>query len=97
MEFGVCPRCGAKITKNSKGVGCSNKGCKCFLFRDNTFFQYKDFVPTDEQLAELLTKGEIFVEGLHSSKTGKTYSAYIVADTSGDGWIQLSLRFPEKN
>jgi len=69
-----CPRCGGEITRTSKGWVCSAEGCET---RVPSYLLGKVI---DAPLAEaLLTKGRTpLISGFISSRTGRSFSAYLV-------------------
>ncbi|MDR1704314.1 MAG: DNA topoisomerase III [Clostridiales bacterium] len=92
-RVGACPRCGGNVSEASKGFFCENKACKFGLFKDNKFFAYKKKKLTKDIVKTLLAEGRIFMSGLVSEKTGKTYNAEIILDDKGDGYPGFRMEF----
>ena len=90
---GKCPRCGANVTEAAKGFFCENKACKFGLFKDSKFFTAKKKSITKEIAAALLAEGRVFIPGLFSEKTGKTYGATVALDGKGEGYTSFRLEF----
>jgi len=82
-SVGVCPRCGSTVTESKKGFFCSGRDCRFALWRDNKFFAAKKKEITKPIAAALLTEGRVFIKGLYSEKTGKTYDATVVLEDTG--------------
>ena len=94
--IGKCPRCSGDISESPKGFFCSNNGCTFGLFKDNKFFTMKKKTITKEIASALLSDGRIFMSGLASEKTGKTYSATIILDDKGEGYPGFRMEFEKK-
>jgi len=92
-NIGGCPRCESGVTESAKGFFCSNRMCKFVLWKDNRFFSAKKKTITKTIAAALLKEGRIFMPGLYSSKTGKTYDATIVMEDTGDKYVNFKLDF----
>ena len=82
-SVGVCPRYGSAVTESKKGFFCSGRDCRFALWRDNKFFTSKKKEITKPIAAALLTEGRVFIKGLYSEKTGKTYDATVVLEDTG--------------
>ncbi len=83
-SIGVCPRCGSAVVERPKGFLCSNRDCRFALWRQNPFFAAKKKELTAAIASALLKEGRVFVKGLYSPKTGKTYDGTVLlADTGG--------------
>ena len=95
-SIGVCPRCGSAVVERTKGFLCSNRACRFALWRQNPFFAAKKKELTAAIASTLLKEGRVFVKGLYSPKTGKTYDATIVLDDSGGQYVNFKLEFPQK-
>lgn len=95
-SIGVCPRCGSMVVERFKGFLCSNRNCRFALWRQNPFFAAKKKELTAAIASTLLKEGRVFVKGLYSPKTGKTYDATIVLDDSGGQYVNFKLEFPQK-
>jgi len=94
--IGKCPRCGNDITEAQKGFFCSKKDCKFGLFKDSKFFTAKKKQLTKDIAIALLTEGRIFISGLYSEKTGKTYDATILLENKGEGYPGYKMDFTPK-
>lgn len=92
----ICPRCGSAVVERTKGFLCSNRACRFALWRQNPFFAAKKKELTAAIASTLLKEGRVFVKGLYSPKTGKTYDATIVLDDSGGQYVNFKLEFPQK-
>lgn len=95
-SIGICPRCGSAVVERTKGFLCSNRACRFALWRQNPFFAAKKKELTAAIASTLLKEGRVFVKGLYSPKTGKTYDAAIVLDDSGGQYVNFKLEFPQK-
>lgn len=95
-SIGICPRCGSAVVERPKGFLCSNRACRFALWRQNPFFAAKKKELTAAIASTLLKEGRVFVKGLYSPKTGKTYDATIVLDDSGGQYVNFKLEFPQK-
>lgn len=96
-SIGKCPRCGSDVTENPKGFCCSDRGCDFALWKDNRFFSAKKKTITKSIAAALLKEGRIFISGLYSEKTNKTYDATVVIDDSGGKYVNFKLEFEPRN
>ena len=95
-SIGKCPRCGFDVTENPKGFCCSNRSCGFALWKDNRFFAKKKKTITKSIAAALLKEGRVFMSGLHSEKTGKTYDATVVLDDSDGKYVNFKLEFDNR-
>lgn len=93
---GTCPRCGAPVYENKKGFSCDNRECTFTLWKENRFFSSKKKSITKAVAAALLKEGRVFISGLYSEKTGRTYDADVVMEDTGDKYVNFRLEFPEK-
>lgn len=93
---GTCPRCGAPVYENKKGFSCDNRECTFTLWKENRFFFSKKKSITKAVAAALLKEGRVFISGLYSEKTGRTYDADVVMEDTGDEYVNFRLEFPEK-
>lgn len=93
---GTCPRCGAPVYENKKGFSCDNRECTFMLWKENRFFSSKKKSITKAVAAALLKEGRVFISGLYSEKTGRTYNADVVMEDTGDKYVNFRLEFPEK-
>ena len=95
--LGKCPRCGNDVTETPKAFSCVNRDCKFCLWKDSKFFTAKKKKLTKEIVLALLTEGRIFMSGLHSEKTGRTYSATIIlTDDKPDSYPSYAMEFETK-
>ena len=94
--IGKCPRCSNDISETSKGFFCADKGCKFAIFKESKYFTTKKVKLTKDIVIALLTEGRIFMKGLYSEKSGKTYNATIILDSSGDGYPSFKMEFEPK-
>ena len=95
--LGKCLRCGNDVIERQKGFFCNNNACKFGIFKDNKFFAAKKKKITKEIVQTLLNEGRIFMSGLMSEKTGKTYNATILLDDTGEGYTGFKMEFEQKN
>lgn len=80
---GTCPRCGADVCEGKKGFFCAAPSCGFALWRDNRFFAAKKKEIDKKTAAALLKEGRVFLSGLYSERTGKTYDATVVMEDTG--------------
>ena len=92
---GKCPRCGGDVTESKKGFFCETNDCRFGLWRDNKFLTGKKITLSKKMAAALLRDGEIFVKGIFSEKTGKSYDATLVLNDDGVKTV-YSLDFGKK-
>ena len=93
--IGKCPRCGGDVTESKKGFFCENADCRFGMWRDNKFFTLRHITLTKSQVAGLLKDGRIFMKGLYSEKTGKTYDAWVVLDDNGE-FVRYRIEFDRR-
>ncbi|WP_069988297.1 DNA topoisomerase 3 [Massilioclostridium coli] len=91
--IGLCPRCGNPVYEGKKGFFCENPSCSFALWKDNHFFTTKKKSITKTVAAALLKEGRIFISGLYSEKTGKTYDAMVIMEDTGDKYVNFKLEF----
>lgn len=94
--IGTCPRCGGSVVEGAKGFFCENKACSFALWKSNYFFSNKKKSITKSVATALLKEGRVFISGLYSEKTGKTYDAFVVLDDTGDKQVNFKLEFEQK-
>ena len=82
--------------ENKKGFFCDNEECTFTLWKENRFFSEKKKRITRSVAAALLKEGRIFLHGLYSKKTGRTYDADVVMEDTRDKYVNFRLEFPEK-
>lgn len=95
-RIGTCPRCGGSVVEGAKGFFCENKACSFALWKSNYFFSNKKKSITKSVAAALLKEGRVFISGLYSEKTGKTYDAFVALDDTGDKQVNFKLEFEQK-
>ncbi len=89
---GKCPLCGGDVTESRQGFFCERHDCRFAMWKDNKFFTYKRTTLTKALAKAFLKDGRTKMTGLYSEKTGKTYDAMVVMDTSG-GSLRYKLEF----
>lgn len=87
--LGICPACGGGIIEGKKGYGCQNwrQGCKFVLWKNPICGK----ALTKTQVKSLLKKGKTTLIKGFRSKTGKTFSAYLVWENSVEGKIKFEF------
>lgn len=93
---GTCPRCGGTVYEGKKGFFCDNRDCSFALWKDNKFFSSKKKTITKSVAAALLKEGRVFMSGLYSEKTGRTYDAVVLLDDTGGKYVNFKLEFPAR-
>ena len=91
--IGLCPRCGNSVYERKKGFFCEDPSCSFALWKDNHFFSTKKKSITKTVAAALLKEGRVFISGLYSEKTGKTYDAVVIMEDTGDKYVNFKLEF----
>jgi DNA topoisomerase-3 len=94
--IGKCPRCEGCVVESPKGFFCDNKACKFAFFKESKYFTTKRVTLTKEVATALLTEGRIYLKGLYSVKSGKTYNASILLDDNGEGYPSFKMEFDSK-
>jgi len=97
--IGKCLRCGCNVVETPKAFSCENsrsKKCEFVLWKNSKFFTAKKKTLTKEVATTLLTDGRIFMQGLYSEKTGKTYNATITLTDEGKGYPKFGMEFEQK-
>ena len=89
---GKCPRCGGEVCDGKKGFFCAASRCGFALWRDNKFFAAKKKEIDKKTAAALLKEGRVFLSGLYSERTGKTYDAAILMEDTGK-YVNFKLDF----
>ncbi len=89
---GICPRCGKTVRENKKGFVCENRACGFAMWKDNRFFAAKKKALDKKAASALLKEGRVFMPGLYSEKTGKTYDAHILLADTGK-YVNFKLEF----
>lgn len=92
--LGICPRCGGSVHfgEKHKNYYCDNKECSFVLWENNKLFSSMKKKLTKNMVIDLLTKGETFVKGFVSKKTGKSFDATVVLKDTGK-YINFDLQF----
>ncbi len=80
---GTCPRCGKPVRENKKAFACEDRACGFILWKDNKFFAAKKKTLDKKTAAALLKDGRVFMSGLYSEKTGKSYDAFVLLEDTG--------------
>ena len=91
-EIGHCPKCSSPIYESEKTFYCSNKDCSFALFKDSKWWKNRKKKFTKTIAKGLLKNKRIKVKGLYSEKTGKTYDAMVVMDTS-EKYVNFKLEW----
>jgi len=94
--LGKCPRCNNDVMENKVAFSCVNRDCKFSLWKDSKFFTAKKKKLTKDIAIALIKEGRIFMSGLFSEKSGKTYNATIILNSEGDGFPSYSLEYENK-
>jgi DNA topoisomerase III len=87
--LGTCPACGGSIIEGKKGYGCQSwrQGCKFVVWKTPICGK----VLTKTQIKSLLKKGKTALIKGFRSKTGKTFSAYLIWENSVEGKIRFEF------
>lgn len=93
---GICPRCGSAVIERKIGFTCANRDCRFVLWKENHFFATKRKELTLPIAIALLKEGRVFMKGLYSAKTGKTYDATILLDDTGAKYVNFKIEFGAK-
>ena len=96
-SVGVCPRCGKEVYEQKPGYFCSDRVCGFAIWKKNKFFEFKRKEVTRDIVAALLKDGRVFVCGLYSDRTNKTYNADIVLDDTDGKLVKFKIEFPPKD
>lgn len=85
--LGACPLCGGEVVEREKGYGCNNwrQGCPFIIWKNNICGK----VLTPDQVKKLLKDGTTELIKGFRSKTGKSFSAYLVWDEAGPGKVKF--------
>jgi len=86
-----CSHCASDVFENSKAYSCS--GCNAVIFKDERYFNAIGKKMTKTIAKKLFTARQVHFDDLKSKRTGKTYSANIIADFSENGDIKYSMKF----
>jgi DNA topoisomerase-3 len=94
--LGLCPRCKGNVYETPKAYSCENtrdKKCEFAIWKNSKFFEAKQKTLTKGDVKALLTDGRVFMSGLYSPKTGKTYNATITLEDEGKGYTKFGMEF----
>ena len=80
---GKCPRCGRDVTESKAGYFCENNDCRFGLWKDNKYLSARKITLTKRMAETLLKNGRVFVSGIYSEKTGKSYDAFLKLTDDG--------------
>ncbi|MCL1882784.1 MAG: DNA topoisomerase [Defluviitaleaceae bacterium] len=94
--LGKCPRCKNDILENKVAFSCANRDCKFAIWKDSKFFTAKKKKLTKDIAIALINDGRIFLSGLYSSKSSKTYNATIILDSEGTGFPSFTMEYEKK-
>jgi DNA topoisomerase-3 len=92
---GKCPRCGKNVWEAPKSYSCADRdNCKFVLWKENKLLANAQKPLTKGMVTVLLKCGKVWLDGLVSAKTGKTYSAMLVLEDTGK-FVNLKLDFSQ--
>jgi DNA topoisomerase-3 len=91
--IGKCPRCGKRVIDIGKGYCCEDRICKFALWKENKYFTGKNKKITKQIASALIKDGRVFVKGLYSERTKKTYDATILLDDTGGDYVNFRMEF----
>lgn len=94
-KIGVCPVCGAPVIEKLHSFQCTNKECQFYIYKEDAYFKSLGKKINKTIAKNLLSRGEVKLNGLKSKKTGKEYSAIIKVDYSNNGKAQYAMSFPD--
>ena len=94
-QIGRCPRCGSPVYEGDKNFYCSNRECKFRLWKETKWFSGMKKKVTKKMAEALLRDGRVFVKGLYSQKTGKTFDAVLMMEDTGE-YVNFKLDFGKK-
>ena len=97
--IGKCPRCGGDVIETPKAYFCEHsraKKCEFALWKSNKFFTSKKKNLTKQVAQTLLNEGRVFMTGLYSENTGKTYDATIILIAGDEGYPSFKMEFDNK-
>lgn len=92
---GICPRCGAPVYEGDKNFYCSNRDCKFRLWKESRWLSGMKKKVTRKMAVSLLKDGRVFVKGLYSQKTRKTFDAELLLEDTGE-FVNFKLDFGKK-
>jgi DNA topoisomerase-3 len=91
--LGICPRCGSPVREGQKGYFCDSRTCGFKLWKESKFWTAKKKPLTAAIVERLLKDGKVALKDLYSEKTGKTYSATVILDDTGDKFVNFKMEF----
>ena len=94
-QIGLCPRCGSPVYEGDKNFYCSNRECKFRLWKETKWLSGMKKKVTKKMAEALLRDGRVFVKGLYSQKTGKTFDAVLLMEDTGE-YVNFKLDFGKK-
>lgn len=94
-QVGICPRCGSPVYEGDKNFYCSNRECKFRLWKESKWLSGMKKKVTKKMAASLLKDGRVFVKGLYSKKTGKTFDADLLLEDTGE-YVNFKLEFAKE-
>ncbi len=80
---GKCPRCGENVTEGKGGYYCDANDCRFVLWKEDRFLTPKHIKITRYMAKSLLKSGKVYVKGIYSERTGKTFDANLVMEDTG--------------
>jgi len=94
--LGKCPRCNSPVYEGKKGFFCGSNSCGFKIWKESKFWTSKRKPLTAQIVTALLRDKRVIAQGLYSSKTDKTYTAIVVLDDTGDGFVNFKLEFDKR-
>ena len=91
--IGNCPACGYPVKETAKGWFCKNKKCEFVLWKNNNFLKKLGKEMTPYVAESLIKRGNAYLSGCRSNRTGKLYDADLILSTDNDGNTKFSLDF----
>ncbi len=91
--IGKCPFCGGDVIETAKAFGCTNRGCKFVLWKDNKFLEAIGKKMTKAVALEFAKNKFAYMPGC-TSKAGKKYNCFIVLDDSGER-LNMKMTFSD--
>ncbi|MFZ3131467.1 MAG: DNA topoisomerase 3 [Desulfosporosinus sp.] len=87
--LGTCPKCGGEVIEGQKGFGCAGwrEGCRFVLWK--TPICGKSLTPN--QIKSLLKKGKTPLIKGFKSKSGKSFSAYLIWEDPAEAKLKFEL------
>lgn len=88
--IGKCPKCGADVRETDKAFKCTNDGCKFAIWKQNKLFASIGYSKITSTMAECMLQKKRVTLTNCKSKAGKTYTATLLCDFSGD-YVQFNF------